>query len=52
MLGEFLSVEIQASGSDDAGGGISTTQADTPELPTPINPAVLASMQARRAQEN
>ena len=28
------------------------TQADTSEPPAPINPAVLASMEARRAQEN
>lgn len=36
----------------NGGGGISTTPADTPELPAPINPAVLATMEARRAQEN
>jgi len=40
------------SGSYDTGGGVSTTQADTPEPPAPINPAVLARLQARRAQEN
>jgi hypothetical protein len=40
------------SGSYDTGGGVPTTQADIPVPPAPINPALLARMQARRAQEN
>ncbi|MGA2555659.1 MAG: hypothetical protein ABSG04_05240 [Verrucomicrobiota bacterium] len=40
------------SGGNDTGGGLSTTPAETTGPPAPINPAMLARIQARRPQEN